>query len=525
MPKAELVIGGLMAVGVLASIAERIRIPHAVVLVLGGLALGFIPGTPAVRLDPAVIFLIFLPPLLYAASFTFASEDFRGNVRPIGFLAFGLVIATVVAVAAIAHLVIGMAWPAAFVLGAVVSPTDPVAATGVLREVGAPARLATILEGESLVNDGTALSVFKLATGALGAATFHAGAGALQFAWIVVGGVAIGVAIGWISARLRKRIDEPELEITLALMTTYGAFFVADQIGTSGILACVAAGIYLGLKSTDLSTAETRLQIRSFWNTATFIAESMLFLLVGLAFEDVVGRLGAYSPAALIGYGLLTVAVVALVRVVWMFTVPYVLGALEHGDGVSVRASARERVVLSTAGMRGAITIAAALAVPVSVAGGRVHERDLIILLAYSTVLGTLVLPALGLPKLLRRLGLAQGDEQRRQAREARVQIAHAAIDCADRFAQDRDVPENVLRRVREAFEMQIAAEGPGPGDDAHDEGVETYREMRRAVLETERRELARIRDQRAVPGDTLRQIEHELDLVEARLGSEPTQG
>src|SRR4051794_11411784 len=369
MPHAELVIGGLMAVGILASIAGRFDVPHAVVVVLGGLALGFIPGTPAIRLDPDVIFLIFLPPLIYAASFTFAAEDFRSNVRPIGFLAIGLVLATVAVVAVAAHFVIDLAWPAAFVLGAVVAPTDPVASTGVLRELGAPGRLSTILEGESLINDGTALTVFKLAAGALGAATFHAGAGALQFVWIVVGGTAIGLAFGWASLHLRRRVNESQIEITLALVTTYGAFFLADAIGVSGILASVAAGIWLGLHSMDLSSAEARLQTHSFWDAATFITESLLFLLIGLAFQDVVGRLDAYSAADLVGYSLLVVGAVVVTRVVWMFSVPYVLGVIDRGEGVTVRATARERVVLSAAGMRGAVTVAAALAVPTAVAG------------------------------------------------------------------------------------------------------------------------------------------------------------
>src|SRR3954453_22956514 len=326
MPKAELVIGGLMAVGVLASVAERFKIPHAVVLVLGGLMLGLIPGAPAIRLDPQVIFLIFLPPLVYAASFTFAAEDLRSNVRPIGFLAVGLVIATVIAVAAAAHLVIGMGWPAAVVLRAVVAATDPVAAAGGLRGVGGPGRLATILEGESLINDGTSLSIFKLATGALGAATFHAGAGALQLVWIIVAGTGVGLLVGWVSLQMRRRVDEPQLEITLALVTTYGAFFVADRVGASGILASVAAGIWLGLHSMDLSSAESRLQMHSFWEAATFITESLLFLVIGLAFEDVTGRLDAYSTMELVGYSLLVVGVVVVVRFVWMFTVPYLVG-------------------------------------------------------------------------------------------------------------------------------------------------------------------------------------------------------
>lgn len=520
MPKAELVIGGLMAISILSSVAARFEIPHAVVLVLGGLALGFIPGTPAIRLDPQVIFLIFLPPLIYAASFTFAAEDMRGNVRPIGVLAIGLVVATVVAVAAAAHLIIGMQWPAAFVLGAVVAPTDPVAATGVLRELGAPGRLATILEGESLINDGSALSVFKLATGALGAASFHAGSGALEFLWILVAGTGVGLLVGIVSVRLRKRVEEPRIEITLALVATYGAFFLADRIGVSGILASVAAGIYVGLHSMDLSSAEARLQQHSFWEAATFLAESLLFLLIGLAFEDVAGRLGSYGTGELVGYALLIVAVVVAARFVWMFTVPYALGLLERAEGVNVRASARERIVLSVGGMRGAVTVAAALSIPTSVAGGAVHERDLIILLAYACVLGTLVLPALGMRPLLHALGLAGGQEQRRAARDARVQLARAGLERADEIARERDLPDSVIGRVRQAYEMEIAADGPGAQQKPRDEGVEIYRELRRAAIRAEREELARIREQRAVPGDTLRQIERELDLVEARLGA-----
>lgn len=519
MPGAETILAGLMAVFVLAIVAERFAVPHPVVLVLGGLALGFIPGTPAIRLDPNTIFLIFLPPLIYAASFTFAAEDLRANVRPIGFLAVGLVLVTVVAVALAAHFVIGIGWAAAFVLGAVVAPTDPIAATGVLRELGAPARLTTILEGESLINDGTALTVFKLATGALGAATFHAGQGALQFVWIVVGGTAIGLAAGWISQHLRTRIDEPRIEITLALVTTYGAFFIADRIGVSGILASVTAGIWLGLHSTDLSSAEARLQSYSFWEAATFITESVLFLLIGLAFKDVVGRLDVYAPLALAGYALLVVAVVVGARALWMFTVPYVLGLLERTEGVPVRASARERIVLTVGGMRGAVTVAAALAVPATVKGGAVHERDLIILLAYGTVLGTLVLPALTLSPLLRSLGLAQGEEQRRAAQEARRQLARAALARADEVAREADVPDDVLRRVRDAYKMQLAAEGPGSdAQQSRDGALRVYRKLRRAALEAERKELDRIREERSIPGDTLREIEHDLDLVEARL-------
>jgi CPA1 family monovalent cation:H+ antiporter len=523
MPAVELLIGGLVAVLLLTGIASALAIPRAVVMLLGGLALGFVPGTPDVRLEPDLIFLVFLPPILYAAAFTFATEDVRANLRPIGLLAIGLVLATVGGIAVAGHLVIGLDWGPAFVLGAIVAPTDPVAATAVIRRAGAPSQIATILEGEALVNDGSALTVLRVAIAAVGA-SFEIGPALVEFIWVVAAGIAIGIGVGFAGRWLRKRIDQPTLEITLALATAYGAFFAADQVDVSGILATVAAGAVMGARPAELGTAEARLQSGGFWEVAVFLSESLLFLLIGLEFQDVLGNLGDRTVPDLAGYLALVVAVVMGLRLLWMFTVPYVSALVDpQVSGTRTRTSWRERLVLSLSGMRGAVTVAAALSIPISAAGEPFPDRGLLIFLAYGCVIATLAIPALTLSPLIRRLGLAQPAEARQQALDARLAVAHAALARAEELAKRDGMSEEALDRAREAYEMrvhriesEIDEATPGPSRArglAHD-----YAEIRRELLDAERDELARLRSDRAVPGETLREIERELDLEQARL-------
>jgi Na+/H+ antiporter len=520
MPDVRLVVAGLLAVTILAALAERVRVPAAVVLLVAGLGIGFVPGTPDVRLDPDVIFLVFLPPILYVAAFRFASEDIRGNVRPIATLALGLVAVTVAGVAAVAHLVIGVSWAAAFVLGAIVAPTDPVAATATIRRLGAPDRTATILEGESLVNDGTGLTAFKLAVGAAGLSGFSAGGAALRFAWTLLAGAAIGAAAGWLASQARRRLDQPRIEATFALATTYGAFFVADELGVSGILGSVLAGLVVGRRSADVGSPDARLQSYGFWETVVFIAESLLFLLLGLGFQQVVADLGK-STSEVGGEAALVVATVFAFRAAWFFLVPHLLDlvtrrwerefdSLSHG----------ELATLSVGGMRGAVTVAAALSVPVAAGGHPFPDRALVIFLGYATVVGTLILPTLGLPPLLRRLGLAEGKASRRIELEARLHVTHAALERAEQLAREDELPELALRRAREAYEMRIArqeAEFDGDSSDEREVGA-AYREIRRQLVLAERAALGELRARRAAPGAVLRRIERELDLEQARL-------
>ncbi|UJA19791.1 Na+/H+ antiporter [Thermoleophilia bacterium SCSIO 60948] len=516
----ELIAGLFLAVAAISAVAAVVRLPDYVVLVLAGLAIGFIPGLPEIRLEPDVVFLLFLPPLLYRAAFGFAAQDVRPHLRAIGFLAIGLVGATLGGIALIAHFVIGLSWPAAFVLGAAVAPTDPVAATSVIRRLGAPDRLATILEGESLVNDATALASLNIAIGALGAATFSLLEAGGELAWTAVVAVLIGGALGWLASEARKRSGQAQVEITAAIVATYGGFLAADLIGASGILASVVAGLVLGARAPELGTPETRLQADSFWRIVVFLVESALFLLVGLAFAEVVFELT--DPALeLIGQALLVAVAIGVIRLAWMFTAPRVGRYFDRREsGASPEPDAREKLVLGLAGMRGVVTVAAALSVPLTVDGQEFGERDLILFLAYTSVLLTLVVPALGLGTVLRRLGLGEDDETRERVAAARIELAEAAIERARQIESGEDVPDKVMARARESYEMRIARRREEAGGDADSEAesAEIYRDVRRRLLEAERERLIALRQERSLPGTALRELELDLDVEESRL-------
>src|SRR3954469_24676096 len=290
----------LLAIALLAQLAGRFDVPYPVFLVAGGLAIALIPGVPRLRLEPDVVFFVFLPPLLYAAAFTASPRDLKAQAGRIALLAIALVVLTVVVVAVVARVVLGeLSWPMAFVLGAILAPTDPVAATAVFRRTPVPERVAVVVEGESLVNDGVGLTIYRAAVGAATAGTFSLGAAALDFVLVATGGVAIGLAVGWALNALKRRVQEPEIEITLSLFTPYAAYIAADRIGASGVLAAVAVGVYSGWRSTEVLLPETRVKVQAFWGALAFILDSMLFVLVGLQLPVV---LDALAPRQLSHY-------------------------------------------------------------------------------------------------------------------------------------------------------------------------------------------------------------------------------
>jgi Na+/H+ antiporter len=320
---AEVLVFLLVAVAVLAGIALRHDVPYPVVLVLGGLALGFVPWLPAPELEPDVIFFAFLPPLLYAAAFQASAYELRANAGPIALLAVGLVLATVVAVAVVAHHLVGLSWPVAFVLGAVVGPTDPVAAAAVLSRLGAPARIRTILEGESLVNDGTGLTAYALAIAAIGA-TVTAGDVVADFVVKAAGGIGIGLAAGWLFGRLRGATREPSIDLVLSILTPFVAYVPAEKIHVSGVLAVVTAGVMIGSRSHELAEAGARLRTLAFWQSADFLLNSLLFLLIGLQLVDLVDGVDDKELLEVAGEALVIAALVLGVRLAWMLVVPAV---------------------------------------------------------------------------------------------------------------------------------------------------------------------------------------------------------
>ena len=514
----ELIVALLLASVVLAGLARAINVHYAIVLVLGGLVAGLVSGSSAPRVDPDVVLFVFLPPLIYAASFGSSSQDLRAHARPIGLLAVGLVLVTMGAVAVVAHVVAGIAWGPALVLGAILGATDPVAATSVLRRLGAPDRISTILEGESLVNDGTGLTVYKLAVAAVVSGHFSLGAGIIKFIAVAAGGVAIGLVAGWVSVEVRKRIDDPPIEISISLLTAYLAYLPADRVGASGVLAAVAAGLYTGGRTGLMLSPTSRLRTLGFWEALTFVLESLLFLLIGLQLPHIARGLEVVRP---LEYGALVLLTLIAVRMAWMFTVPLVVRLTLPGRDEPPQTSG-ELLVLGWSGMRGGVSLAAALALPLLAEGHAFPNRSDIILIAYIAIAASLVIEGLTLSPLVRRLGLSQEDALAREEARARVALARTALRRIDELAERGDLGEAITDPLRMTFEQRIHRLEPEAHDDAvaGDEAAvaSRIRELRRELIAVERRRLGELRRRGEISAETVRRIEHELDLEESRL-------
>ncbi len=498
-------IGVAVALTVLGSVAlaQRTEVPAPVFLVLAGLGVSFVPGLPEVILQPDIVFYVFLPPLLYAAAFFTSPRELRANWVPISLLAIGLVLATLFAVAGATALLIGsLGWAAAFGLGAIVAPTDPVSATGVLGRLGAPRRLRTILEGESLVNDGVALVVYRLAVAAAVGGGFSVLHGTIRFVEIAAGGVAIGIAIGAAVAWVRRYVHETQLEIAISLVTPYLAYVGAERAHVSGVLATVAAGVYLGWRSAGIFRPQTRLQAFAFWEVLTFLLESVLFVLLGAQMPVVLRGLGGFSDGQLVWYAVLVVGAVVLTRLTAHLLAPV--------------ATWQARLVLGWSGMRGAITLAAALALPLDF-----PQRNLVLFLAFMVVVATLVLEGVSLPWLIRALGLSHGEELTRRELEARLRLSEAALARIEDLAGDEDVEVESLDPLRRQYEqrLELLAEQLEHRDGEEANGRRSYRRLHHELLAAQRSALRRLRREEGLDPDTARRLQRELDLEESRLG------
>ena len=522
MADVEVFVFLLAAIAVLAALGQRLDVPAPIALVIGGLALGFVPGLPAPQIDPDVVLFVFLPPLLYYASFTASAYELWDNALPIGLLAIGLVLVTVVAVAAVGHALLHLPWSVAFVLGAVLGPTDPVSATSVLRRLGAPQRIVTILEGESLVNDGTALTAYVIALGAVGSGSVSLGSAALEFVAIAAGGIAIGLAAGFLVGRLRSMFSDPSIDVTLSVLTPFAAYTPAQAIGASGVLAAVSAGLYVGNRSLSLVNAESRLRTRTFWEALDFLLNSMLFLLIGLQLTSIVGRIDETQLGPLLAKSALVALVVVGVRLLWMGLVPTPVGAIapfRHQDRASTEV--RERLVVGWSAMRGALSLAAALAIPLTVDNMRFPHRDLVIVVTYVVVILTLVVPGLTLPALIERLGLGQGEALRRAEAEARARITSAALERLNELVAEGETPEQVVERLRERYEAileRVESELDEDRDRDDADVLELATRVQEELLRAERETLAALERDREYPAEVLRRLQAELDLEESRL-------
>ena len=520
MHDVELVLVSLLvAVAGLAAAARAVDIPYPIVLVAGGLVLGFVPGLPEVELDPDLVLVIFLPPLLYSAAFFANLHDLKRDVRPISLLAVGLVLATMCTVALVAHaLVDGLPWGAAFALGAIVAPTDPVAATTVARRLAVPRRVVSIIEGESLVNDGTALVAYRVAvTAAVGGSFSLLDAGS-KFVLGAIAGVLIGLAVGWVISEVRRRLDDVPVEITISLLSGYAGYLPAEAIGASGVLAVVTVGIVLGWRAPRISTARMRLQGYAVWETLVFLLNALLFVLIGLQLPLILDELSGEPAATLIGQAAAVSLAVILTRIVWMNTLPYVIRAFDRRPQQRERREGwRFRMIAAWSGMRGSVSLAAALALPADF-----PQRDVVLFLTFSVIFTTLVLQGLTLPALIRRLAVRDdGAEEREElaGRRAAVDAALATIEDLAGQEWTRDDTAERMQRMYEYRRSRLAARAGEIDDgDGYEHRSRKYQKMVRSVLDSQRAELVRMRNAGLISNEVMHRLERELDLEDERL-------
>ena len=527
---------------VLATLASRIQVPYPILLVLGGLVLGFLPGLPRVELPPELVFLIFLPPLLYVSAIFTSWRDFRANLRAISLLSVGLVIFTTCAVAVVAHAIIdGLTWPAAFALGAIVSPTDAIAATTIAQRLGVPRRIVTILEGESLVNDATGIVAYRIAVAAATAGVFSLWEAGLSFVVGGIGGVLVGLAIGWTVLWGRRHASQdPSVQNTISLLTPFATYVLAEEMPTylweqlherfgfpgelhfSGVLAVVAIGLYLGRRGPYIVTSRTRLQGYAFWELVSFLLNGLIFILIGLQLRNIVEGLSEYSAAELVLYAGLISLTVVLLRFLWVFPATYLARILIR--------RVRERdpsppwqsvMIVSWTGMRGVISLAAALALPLTTnAGEPFPERNLILFLTFCVILTTLVVQGLSLPALIRALGVEDDGSGEREETKGRIHVAQAALARLEELEGEDWVREDTAERVRGLYNYRrsrFAARVDGDGD-GFEERSAAYQRLLTELLRAQRQTLIRLRNEGKIGDEAMHRIERDLDLEESRL-------
>ncbi|TYK43375.1 Na+/H+ antiporter [Actinomadura decatromicini] len=493
------------------ALARRLRTPDAILLVVLGVAAGFVPALPAVVVPPDVVLLGFLPPLLYHAAFFSAPRETRADAVPIVALAFGLTTVTTVAVAATVHALLpAVAWPVALAFGAAVSPTDPVAATAVLQRLGAPPRMVTILEGESLINDGAALTIFGLAVEAIGA-DFTVAHGAGRVVQIVLGGVAYGLVLGIVIRRVRRWITDPVSQIIVSLVTPYLAFVPADRFGASGVLATVVAGFSIGTHGEGFLQPASRLVGATFWRILTFLLESALFVLLGLEIRQIVRQPGGETWAKVAVVAVAVSAVVIGVRLLWELGNGPLARTVPGGRRSQTGLGWRQRLVIGLGGMRGAITLAIALSLPDTVG----DERGTLVVLAALVVLVTLLGQAPVLPVLLRRLGLAEPARRRAEAMLARKAGLQAALARLDELAEDEDVDEQTAEAFRQMLELRLERVRYllDRKDADRDRPAPNSRRVRTELVRAQRAKLRTLYRKGRIGAETYREIVRELDF------------
>ncbi|HLF38364.1 MAG TPA: Na+/H+ antiporter [Burkholderiales bacterium] len=500
-------------------VARRLNFPYPIALVIGGAALGFLPELPQFPFDPQFILVLVLPPILYQAALLTSWRDFKANIRPISLLAVGLVIATTLAVGAALKLVVpDIPWAAAFVLGAIVSPPDAVAAMAILTRLNVPRRVVTILEGESLVNDASGLVLYKFAVAAVMTGAFSFLDAGAQFVGVAIGGVIVGVLLGLFFVFIHRYLGDVFIEVLMTLSVPYIAYILAEWLHVSGVLAVVAAGLVRGRYSPEIVSAEMRIIARSVWNLLVFLLTSLVFILIGLQLSGIVGRLTGYSATELVFYGTLVSAVAIAVRFAWIYPATYLprmLSArLRELDPAPPEAAL---FIMSWCGMRGIVSLAAALALPLALDGGAPFPgRDLIIFLTFVVIAVTLVLQGLSLALLIRVLRVGTDWSEHEEEQHARFALGKAAIAAIGEIAAKEGIAPELAERIRAEFAEKVRI--APPGGQILTGGTDVAKRLRSAAIRAERQELIRIWRENKISDDVLHRLEEDLDYQESHL-------
>jgi CPA1 family monovalent cation:H+ antiporter len=525
----ELLVLLIAVAAALRILSQRIGVPHPALLVLGGVAVALVPGLPRPNPDPDLLFTIFVPPLLYWAAITISLRELRTFLWPIVRLATGLVIVTVCAVAAVVHLLVpAFGWPAAFVLGAIVSPPDPVAATAVLRPLGAPRDVTTVLEGEGLINDATALVIYRISVTAVVAGSFSFWDATWRLAFTGAAGALIGLAAGMFVVFLRKRITHiVVVENALSLVSPFLAFLPAQAVDASGVLAVVTMGLYLGTKAPRAVAPATRLQAGAMWAMITFLLESLIFMLVGLELPRVIVALRSHPLHQLLTLVIAATLACIVVRFIWVFISIQLPGVRRRLLKTRERGRWKKPFFIAWAGLRGADSLVIALALPLTIRGGSPFpSRDLIIFVTFGVIFMTLVVQGFSLRPLVKLLGLRGDGAEAREERHARVAMAEAALERLREIATNDDLPHGIVEHLRAEYQQRTRSAKRthvARGRDAEHEAQ--YRDVRRQLYDAERTALIALAENGQIGGDVLRHLQRQQDLRDLLLSYDEEAG
>ena len=519
MEAAELLLALLVVVATLVTVSRWLRLPYPVLQLVGGLAIGSLPFVPHIDVPPDLILALVLPPIVYAAAFFTPIRSFKQDIGNIASLAVGLVLASALAVAGVTiALVPGITVAIAVTLGAIVSPPDEVAATAVMERLAVPRRVIALLDGESLLNDATALTVFRVALAAAVAETTAVTFAPLgTFVVVGIGGVAVGFAVGWIMVEIRSRLDEVPVAITASFVTPYASYVSAELLGVSGVLAAVTAGLYLGRRQSRFMGSDVRIAGRAVWEMLIFLLNGLVFILIGLEISALLRVMDRDQIAALAGIGLVVSVVLIVVRAIWIFAMAAWQRFIAHAEVLRVS----EVLVLSWSGMRGAVSLAAALALPTSIAtGSPLPARDAVLVITFTVILVTLVGQGLTLPVVIRAVRLGADEDVAAEEREARAKLVEEALGRLDELDEKWPGHRPLIEQIRAAYQHRAEHQeqlADGGASEAEQELIE-HRQIRRSVIDAQRDALLDMRDRGAIDDDVLRNIERDLDLEELRM-------